>query len=207
VTGIPFVGENGFYPIWARGGGRWIFQRTLISVGGLMAGYAEIAAQNVSSADQIIVWVPRKGFVRYIFHGIIHKERQEALYQLFGFLLRCYGNNCILKLSSPQQIQSVVSEFGLRPEQWRLSCPSCGGTIGPDLEPVSANKIIRRWQDVGRLPLENPAASAAFKSAPVISNLEDWIKKNNPSHLELAYLGQQLWPDTKSMLDSLCSTD
>jgi hypothetical protein len=111
-----------------------------------------------------------------------------------------------MKLGSPQQVQSVVSEFGLRPEQWRLSCPSCGGTIGPDLEPVSADKIIRRWEEVGRLPLENPAASAAFKSAPVISNLEDWIKKNNPSHLELAYLGQQLWPNTKSMLDSLFST-
>jgi hypothetical protein len=204
MTGIHFIGENGFYPSWAQGAGRWIFQRTLVSVGGLMSGMAEIAAQNVPGADQIIVWVPRRGrIMRYIFPRLLHEERQNALYQLLGFPLRCYGKGCALSSSSPQQVQSMVSELGLRPEQWLLSCHYCGGLVGPDLEPISADKIIYHWQEEGCPALDNPGASSLFKSAPVVSNLVDWISQNEPSHLELAYLGQQLWPDIKSMLDSM----
>jgi hypothetical protein len=209
VNGLPFVGENGFYPSWVRGAGRWIFQRTLVGVG-QMAIAAEIAAQRVPSANQVIVWVPKEGrFLRFIFPRVLHEERQNALNQLFNLTLRCYGKDCKLSFSSPQQLQSIISEFGLRPEQWLLLCPYCGGLVGPDLEPVSADRIIRRWQDVGRPSLENPAASAFLKSAAPVNNLPDWIRKirkNDPSHLELAYLGQQLWPDIKSMLEAMRPT-
>ena len=204
MPGIPFIGENGFYPSWVRGAGRWVLQRTLVSVGGLMSGYAEMVALRTPGSDQVIVWVPRSGgFVRRLVPGALHEERQEALRQLANFALRCYGEDCRLALASPQQVQSIVSEAGLRPEQWRLQCPTCGGQIGPDLSPVAAEPIVKRWEETGRPTLDNPAASAAFRSSPGISDLPEWIRKNEPSHLELAYLGQQLWPNAHAMLDFL----
>src|ERR1700720_590858 len=60
MAGIPFIGEEGFYPDWAKWSGIWVFQRTLVSVGGFMPGYAELAAARLSVSDQVIVWVPRK---------------------------------------------------------------------------------------------------------------------------------------------------
>src|SRR2546423_798766 len=98
MKGLPFVGEDGFYPDWAPRDGRWLFQRTLATLGGMMAGYAEMVAARTPGADQVVVWVPRSGVL-----------------------------------------------------QW--------------------------------LPV--------------------WIAKSEPSHLELAYLGQQLWPDMQTMMKDL----
>lgn len=203
MRGIPFVGENGFYPSWCRGLGRWVFQRTLVSVGGLMSGYAEIVAESTPGSDQVIVWVPRSGTLVRLLPGALNDERQEAIRQLANFALRCYGEDCTLSIGSPQQAQSVISEAGLRPEQWRFQCPLCGGPVGPDLASVAAEPIVNRWKERGSPTLDNPAASAVFRSAPKITDLPDWIRKNDPSHLELAYLGQQLWPDAHAMLESL----
>ncbi len=185
-------------------GGKWAFQRTLTSIRGLMEGYAEIVASRTFGSDQLIVWVPRKkNFMRKILPGAIHEERQRALQQLAKFKLRCYGQNCRLSASSSQHVQSLVYEAGLRPEQWRLQCPNCNGQVGPDLDPVMAAPILKRWEELGRPALDNPTASAVFKSATVIKDLNEWIRKSDPSHLELAYLGQQLWPDATKMLDFL----
>ena len=38
--GIPFVGEGRFYPRWARASGRWLFQRTLITMGEVLGSIA-----------------------------------------------------------------------------------------------------------------------------------------------------------------------
>jgi len=51
--GIPFVGEKGFYPNWAKGSARWIFQRTLVSVRGMLEGFAELAALDVAVPNQV----------------------------------------------------------------------------------------------------------------------------------------------------------
>jgi hypothetical protein len=204
MPGIPFIGENDFYPSWVKNRERWVFQRTLVSVGGLMAGYAEMAASQVSIADQVIVWVPRStGLVGTLLNGTLHHECQAALSELVAFTLRCYGNDCPLTLSSTQHVQSVITEIGHRPARWRLQCPTCAGQVGPDLAPVATGSILSRWNSVGRPPLENPAASATFRSAAPISDLADWVQKNEPSHLELAYVGQQLWPDARTMLESM----
>jgi hypothetical protein len=113
--------------------------------------------------------------------------------------LRCYGNECIVPTGPA--VKGIIQEGGLYPEQWRLVCPSCGGLAGADLTCVSAAPILERWKALGSPPLDNPGASAIFRSAPAISDLSAWIEKNDPSHLELAYLGQQLWPNIGVMLD------
>lgn len=169
----------------------------------MMSGFAELVAAHTPGSDQVIVWVPRSNVLARLLPGALHQERQEALGQLANFDLRCYGEDCTLSIGSPQQAHSVVSEDGVRPEQWRLQCPTCGGPVGPDLALLASEPIIDRWKKRGRPTMDNPGASAAFRSAPDITDLPGWVVKNDPSHLELAYLGQQLWPDAHAMLESL----
>lgn len=143
-----------------------------------MEGFAEIAATGVPVSMQVVVWAPGKRSVATLFGtSALHREREMA--------------------------KTVVYETGVHPEEWRLVCPSCSGVIGPDLECVQAEPIIAKWASAGRPVLENPAASAAFRSAPSITDLPQWIKRSEPSHLELAYLGQQLWPNIGEMLEAL----
>lgn len=203
MLGIPFIGESGFYPSWIVGDGRWVFQRTLTSLGGMMEGYAKLVAARTPGTDQVIVWVPRATHLRSLRQGALHEERDDAIRQLCCLALQCYGDDCAIAQSSPQQVRSLVDEHGIPPEQWRLQCPKCGGVVGPDLEPVTAHPLIKKWLALDRPLLDNPAASAAFKSAAAVDDLPAWIAKNDPSHLELAYLGQQLWPAIEDMLRDL----
>src|SRR5206468_70501 len=99
--------------------------------------------------------------------------------------------------------QGLVAESGLRPEQWSLRCPMCGGQIGPDLDPILEAPILKRWEEVGRPVLDCPAAGAVFEPSATIVDLRAWIQGMKPSNLEMAYLGQQLWPDVERMLDAL----
>src|SRR5438132_1306344 len=140
MEGIPFIGQDGFYPRWAKGSARWVFQRTLTSVG-MMAGYAELAAADVPSANQVIVWVPSRRLFGWSSSASIHSERQDALAELGALSIRCYGNECDLNLDRPLAVRTIVHENGVKPEQWSLMCPTCGGIVGPDLEPVNADGI------------------------------------------------------------------
>jgi len=58
LSGIPFIGENGYYPRWARGSGRWLFQRTLIVIGQMLGPIAQLRAKEVPVSEQVIVWCP-----------------------------------------------------------------------------------------------------------------------------------------------------
>lgn len=204
TNGVPFIGENGYYPQWVKGSGRWVFQRTLVSIGGMMSGIAELSAESVPAAKQIIVWAPpRRGLLSRFFSSEIHRERENALGQLSELHFRCYDNECQLKLESPMSVKKLIRERGIRPEEWALTCPECGGTVGADLAPVNASAILRRWVEVGRPALDNPAASAVLKSASLVTNLSAWIQQNDPSHLELAYLGQQMWSSIHVMFQTM----
>jgi len=192
---LRFIGEDGFYPAWVMRDGRWVFQRTLITVGASMSGVAEMAAERVLGSDQVIVWVPPLGKPRG------RQEELEALRQLAMMRLRCYGEDCNLS-STP--VTKCVGQTGGGPEGWRLSCPHCAEVVGPDLEPVIAERIVARWEEAGRPALEDSGACSLFASTPAINDLRAWLAKNDdPSNLELAYLGQQMWPDIVSMLRSL----
>jgi hypothetical protein len=76
---------------------------------------------------------------------------------------------------------------------------------GPDVAPLNAPRIIRRWNKTGKPVLENPCASPLFKSAAPISDVPTWIQANDPSHLELAYLGRQMWRSIDVMFQGLAT--
>jgi hypothetical protein len=208
VAGLPFIGEESFYPDWAKGAGRWVFQRTIVTVAGFTAGYTELAAARLSVSKQVIVWAPRRrGLLANVFPARrLHEEREAALHELMGFRLICYSNACTWSNVTPTLVRAAVREEGIPPEDWRLLCPTCGSVAGVDLEPVSPNPIVKRWLAVGKPSLDNPAASAAFRSAPPVHDLPTWIAKSDPSHLELAYLGQQMWPTIREMLEACAAS-
>jgi hypothetical protein len=205
MTGIPFIGEEGYYPEWAGISGRWLFQRTLISVGQILGDIARLHAAQVPEAEQIIVWAP-KARVSPPTHDLssVHNERQLALNQLHGLTLVCYGDQCDLPKPGECCVQgiqtsSVIREYGVHPEQWALVCPSCGDKVGPDLGIIGVMPIINRWLSLNRPQLENPGAASTLKSAPAITDLPTWVQQFEPSHLELAYVGQQMWSDIPTM--------
>jgi hypothetical protein len=81
VSKIPFIGEDGYYPQWARRSGRWVFQRTLVETGGILfGGIARLHAAEVAVSDQMIVWVPPTRLpILGALPSAIHRERQQAL--------------------------------------------------------------------------------------------------------------------------------
>lgn len=92
-TGIPFVGENRFYPNWAKRSS-WIFQRTLVLISrDPETSIAEWHAETVPTAREVVVWVPGRGVLKGLFSmGALDRERDLALRHLARFQLRCYGN-------------------------------------------------------------------------------------------------------------------
>ena len=57
---VPFIGENGFYPEWCTGPGRWVQQRVFTTVRGMMAAMDELARPSVS--HEALLWAPpRRG--------------------------------------------------------------------------------------------------------------------------------------------------
>jgi hypothetical protein len=205
-VGIPFLGEAGYYPPWALASHRaqWLFQRTLASVRGDIA--SELAARQVPSAEQVIVWVPqRRGLLGGTWFAM-HEERTRARQQLSTMSFLCYEQECELEIRNVADIARLIKEEGIapEPESWRLVCPRCSGLSGPNLTPVTADGVLARWYKVGRPELENPSAGLLWRSAAAVTDLDKWIQASNPSKLELAYLGQQMWPDISRMLNDCC---
>jgi hypothetical protein len=112
--------------------------------------------------------------------------------------LRCYGRDC-RAVRKRGLTKSNIAELDVYPEKWFLVCPQCGGLVGPDLNPVCPETITAQWEDVKRPALDNPAAGADWRSAPPIMDLPAWIERSDRSPLELAYVGQQLWPTLSAM--------
>jgi hypothetical protein len=98
---------------------------------------------------------------------------------------------------------SVIREFGVQPDKWLLICPRCGASAGPDIAAITSEPLIRRWRSVGQPRLENPGAGWNIQSAAPVVDLPQWIELSKPSPLELAYLGQQIWPHIEDMLAAM----
>ncbi len=208
IGGIPFIGENGYYPRWARGSGRWMFQRTLIVIGQMLGDIARLHAMEVAVSDQVVVWSPPTRFpILGALLSAVHRERQRALSELQRLSLVCYGNKCRAPKpgsgSDGIAASSAIRESGVQPDRWLLVCPFCGASVGPDIACMTDEQLIRRWESVGRPRLENPGAGAGLQSAAEIVDLPQWIGRSEPSHLELAYLGQQMSPDIGTMLTAI----
>lgn len=208
IGGIPFIGENGYYPRWARGSSRWVFQRTLIVIGQMLGHVTRFHAMEVSVSDQVVVWSPPTRLpILGALPSAVHRERQQALSELQRLRLVCYGDKCRAPKpgsgSEGMAASAAIHESGVQPDKWLLVCSFCGASVGPDIACVSGEPLIRRWESVGRPRLENPGAGAGLRSAAQIADLPEWISRSEPSHLELAYLGQQMWPDIGSMLTTM----
>ncbi len=208
LAGIPFIGENGYYPSWARGSRRWLFQRTLIVMGQMLGPIAQLRAMEVPISEQVIIWCPpRRLPLVGSLPSAVHRERQSAFGELQRLTLVCYGERCTAPKpgthASGMPVSSVIREQGVQPDQWLLVCPLCGASVGPDLGPVTRDAVIARWEAAGRPALENPGAGAGIRSAAAVTDLPHWIAQLDPSSFELAYLGQQLWPDILSMLQDM----
>lgn len=208
IGGIPFIGENGYYPRWARGSSRWVFQRTTIIIGQMGAQMASLHSMEVPLSDQMVVWAPP---TRLPFFGTrpaaVHQERQGALNELQRLRLVCYGEDC--KAPKPgsaaggMPASSVVRESGVQPDQWLLLCPFCGATIGPDVADIVIEPLIQKWHSLNQPQVENPGAGWNLQSIAPIADLPQWIRTSQPSYLELAYVGQQMWPNIESMLSTM----
>ncbi len=207
MQGIPFIGEGGFYPSWARHSGRWLFQRTLIALGGPWGGMGQLHAAQTLAAQQILVWCPAKrSFASLWGSSKMHEERQRAREELDLVRLVCYNDSCDApKPGSGKFLEpgTVIEEQGIAPEKWVLRCSRCRNVVGPDLAIVNVTLIVRQWFSLGKPPLENPGAGPEWQSAPVINDLEKWSETSDPSHLELAYVGQQMWPNLETMWSAL----
>ncbi len=200
---VPFIGQNGFCPAWAKGAGRWVFQRTLVSVRG---GVGEIAAAEVPAAREVVLWAPPNRSIVYSFgSSALQRERETALHELSRMRLRCYGSDCHLAPQSETSAKTVIHEAGVYPVAWHLICPSCGGPVAPDLEPVRPELIVEKWERTGKPVLDNPGASWDFE-VPAVRDLAEWVRGSDPSPLELAYCGQQLWPSIVAMFEELGPT-
>jgi hypothetical protein len=205
LSGVPFIGENGYYPRWAGDSGRWVFQRTIVIIGQMLGNIAKLHAMEVPVSEQVIAWCPpRRLPLIGSLPSAVHRERQQALSELQQLTLVCYGEGCTAPKpgthATSMTVSSVLKEHGVQPNQWLLVCPLCGASVGPDLGVITSDAIVTRWDAVGRPALENPGAGAGIRSAAPVTDLPNWIAQLDPNAFELAYLGQQLWPDIVSML-------
>ncbi len=196
----PFIGEDGFYPPWTQGTGRWVLQRVLTTVRGILGQTDALAKHAVS--DEGLVWVPPHGGVRAVFARFGRSaEAKRALDELQRIPLLCSG--CEWLGSQPNVFEGEVALAGSfflsapgskpRPANWRLRCPDCGAIVGPVLDNLDIDIVLRRWRTVGQPRLDSPAAAPMIQSVAPIQDLEQWINKYEPMENELAYVGQQLW--------------
>ena len=181
IGGIPFIGEKGYYPRWARGSSHWVFQRTTIIIGQMGAQMASLHSMQAPISDQIIVWAPPN---RIPFFGTrpaaLHQERQHALTELHRWRLVCYGDRCNApkpgSSSGSLSPSSVIRESGVQPNDWLLLCPLCGASVGPDVAEVVVEPLLQQWHSKGQPLLENPGAGWNLQSIASIVDMPQWIQ-------------------------------
>jgi len=178
---VKFIGEDGFYPKWAQGEGRWVHQRVLVVTGGM-------PSLEPPGANRYLIWVPPKsGFLGARKSGpqvegrCASEELNQIRFHCFGCGWEGMGNKLVCS--------------GGEPRYWLLQCPECFAVVAPDLRGLDTEVIIEQWHRLGRPALENPGASWNIVSIKPINDLRDWIDSFEPMANELAYVGQQLWPN------------
>lgn len=184
----PFIGQNGFYPAWAKGNERWVIQRVLTTVKGMMATTDEMARPAISRES--LVWVPRHWLsaFRSFETGV---QASRALNELQQISLVCSACDWT------GNVPGIEVNPREGPTGWRLRCSDCYMLVGPNLDGLDPSAIIQRWKEQGKPRLDSPAASVLIESVAPLLDLETWIQddKYPPMENEVAYVGQQLWPN------------
>lgn len=183
---VKFIGEDGYYPKWAKGEGRWAHQKVLIIT-------RTIPSLAPPEANQRLVWVPPESKFLGLKRTKPQVEAQcasEELNQIPFVCPRCGWKG----------MGSELDCIGDKPAYWLLECPECFALIEPDLCGLDSEVIIRQWDRLGRPALENPGAALNIVSAPPINDLRNWNDSFKPMANELAYVGQQLWPNYASFI-------
>lgn len=186
---VKFISEEGFYPQWAQGEGRWVQQRVLVRT--LTSPFALLPPPLEVSKS--LVWVPPKGRLLGLRKISSQAEAHRASAELNQIPFRCPG--CGWK-----GIGSKLVCIGDKPAHWVLECPECFTPVEADLRGLDAEVIIEQWHRLGRPVLENPGAAPDIVSIKPINDLRDWIESFEPMANELAYVGQQLWPNFTSFI-------
>jgi hypothetical protein len=178
-----FLAQDGFYPDWAKGEGRWAIQRVFTTVRGMMAQTDSLTRPAVS--HESLIWVPKRVGISAIF---TRRENQaiRATAELSRIPIVCGG--CDWTGSHP-----AIESQGRGPEHWTLRCPACGSIVGPDVDSLDSLKILARWDAVSRPVLDQPGAATSIKSIRPIADLRQWIRSYEPMENELAYVGQQMY--------------
>lgn len=194
-----FIGENGFYPSWAKGNGRWVLQRVLTTggLGGLITQIDNLAKPSV--ANEALIWVPPNGLRRLFQTG--GREATRALLELMNTPLICE------KSDWSKDWSTFTPSFEIKPDDhgprdWRVRCPLCHSLVGPNLFNLSPERIIERWKAKGKPALDDPSAASLIANSNPIKDLEEWIQKFKPMKTELAYVGQQLWANLSDFISA-----
>lgn len=198
---VKFIGEDGFYPKWATQNGRWVYQRVLTTVRGMMQDLDTLTRPQISS--EVLVWAPKKWSLLTLF-GSHDLEVNRAMHELRYIPLVC--SRCDWKGNhSSFEIFDLTSG----PIAWRLRCPECQSGVEPDLYSVDFEAVkdflVRRWVVLGHPILDPPGAATSARSFRPISDLPEWISTSVPQENELIYVGQQLWSSFAEFVDALQS--
>lgn len=180
-----FLGQDGFYPSWAKGEGRWAIQRVFTTVRGMIAETDTLTRPAIS--NESLLWMPRRVGIRALFSRGTD-EAARATSELGEIPLVCGG--CGWSGSHPN-IKAIGGRGG--PTNWRLRCQACGSVVGPDIDSLDTAVIVERWNASGRPRLDPPAAATMIQSSRPVTDLQQWILSHEPLENELAYVAQQLW--------------
>jgi outer membrane protein assembly factor BamB len=177
-----FIGENGFYPKWTQGVGRWVHQKVPVQTGAMPLIFPH-------EASQYLVWVPPKRGAFGLRKVSLQDEISNSIREL----------NIIPFICTTCGWRGTGQELGYAGEQsyYALKCPECFGfeSLEPDLRGLDENSIIERWVKLDKPVLEAPGAARNIVSIRPIADLKHWIRSFVPMPNELAYVGQQLWPN------------
>jgi hypothetical protein len=189
-----FIGEDGFYPKWAQGVGRWVLQKVPVQTGSMPLIFPP-------EADQYLVWVPPKRGVFGLRKVSIQDEIRNRIRELHNIPFVC--------IRCAWEGRGKELNYAGEPSWYALSCPKCFGSesLGPDLRGLDEELILRRWVKLGKPLLESPGAASNIVSIKPIADLKHWIESFHPMPNELAYVGQQLWPNFATFIAEAQSLD